>query len=197
MQLESYVYSVLVASDSKKFCEKIASLLSERKFSPVVFEASADGARRRLFEMAFDMVIVNSPKGSCSAAELAADVTSSGGTVVLVFVDGDAYEATAEKLIGRGVFVLKKPVAVETVTIALDLMRSTRERLKNAEKKTVTLQEKMEEIRVVNRAKWILIRTFSMSEQEAHRFIEKKAMDECVSRREVAENIIKTYNRTE
>ena len=51
----------------------------------------------------------------------------------------------------------------------------------------------MEEIRLVNRAKWLLIDAASdMTESEAHRYIEKQAMDRCVTRRSIAENIICT-----
>ena len=56
-----------------------------------------------------------------------------------------------------------------------------------------TVEEKMEEIRLVNRAKWLLIECLSMSEAEAHRYIEKQAMDRCVTRREIARGIIQTY----
>ena len=56
------------------------------------------------------------------------------------------------------------------------------------------IYEKMLEIRTVNRAKWLLIDQFKMTESDAHRYIEKQAMDACISRREVAENIIKTYS---
>ena len=52
----------------------------------------------------------------------------------------------------------------------------------------------MEEIRLVNRAKWLLISELKMDEPDAHRYIEKQAMDRCVTRREVAEEIIKTYS---
>ncbi len=50
------------------------------------------------------------------------------------------------------------------------------------EQKTATLEEKMEEIRLVNRAKWILIDQLKMTENEAHKFIERQAMDRCVTR---------------
>ena len=46
----------------------------------------------------------------------------------------------------------------------------------------------MAEIRLVNRAKWVLIEQLRMTEQEAHRYIEKQAMDRCVTRRAVAES---------
>jgi response regulator NasT len=51
----------------------------------------------------------------------------------------------------------------------------------------------MEEMRLVNRAKLILVQRFKMSEKDAHRFIEKNAMDRCVKRRTIAESIIRTY----
>jgi response regulator NasT len=56
-----------------------------------------------------------------------------------------------------------------------------------------SLQAKMEEMRLVNRAKLILVQRFKMSEKDAHRFIEKNAMDRCVKRRTIAESIIRTY----
>ena len=49
------------------------------------------------------------------------------------------------------------------------------------------------EIRSVNHAKWLLIERTNMSESDAHRYIEKQAMDSCVKKSEIAENIIKTY----
>ena len=55
-------------------------------------------------------------------------------------------------------------------------------------------EEKMEEIRLVNRAKWLLISELKMDEPQAHRYIEKQAMDRCIQRREVAEEIIQTYS---
>ena len=61
------------------------------------------------------------------------------------------------------------------------------------EQKTASVEEKIEEIRIVNRAKWLLIEQLKMTEKEAHRYIEKQAMDRCVTRRTIAENILATY----
>ena len=73
-------------------------------------------------------------------------------------------------------------------------MASTRERIRKFEKKAVSLEDKMQEIRIINRAKWLLISELGMAENDAHRYIEKQAMDRCVSRKEIAEEIIKTYS---
>ena len=74
------------------------------------------------------------------------------------------------------------------------ILLSAREKLRKTEKKTLSIEEKMEEIRIVNRAKWLLISELKMDEQGAHRYIEKQAMDRCVSKRVVAEEVIKTYS---
>ncbi|MBO5065156.1 MAG: ANTAR domain-containing protein [Clostridia bacterium] len=57
-------------------------------------------------------------------------------------------------------------------------MSSARERLRKSEKKALSI----EEIRIVNRAKWLLISELKMDEQGAHRYIEKQAMDRCISK---------------
>ena len=62
------------------------------------------------------------------------------------------------------------------------------------EQKTASIEEKMEEIRLVNRAKWLLIEQLRMTESEAHRYIEKQAMDRCVTKCSIAENIISMYS---
>ena len=48
-------------------------------------------------------------------------------------------------------------------------------------------------MRTVNHAKWLLIQCLSMTEAEAQKYIEKQAMDARISKRQMAENVIKTY----
>jgi response regulator NasT len=55
------------------------------------------------------------------------------------------------------------------------------------------LKYKIEDIRIIDRAKYILISYMNMSEKEAHRFIEKQAMDLRITKRAIAEGILKTY----
>ena len=52
----------------------------------------------------------------------------------------------------------------------------------------------MQEIQLLNRAKWLLIEQRGMTEPEAHRFLEKQAMDRCVSKRTIAEELLETVS---
>lgn len=85
------------------------------------------------------------------------------------------------------------PTSVQVVAQSLDYLRAVIERLKKFNRTVSTVQEKMKEIRIVNRAKWVLIEVLKMTEEDAHRYIEKQAMDRCISKTAVAENIINTY----
>ena len=76
---------------------------------------------------------------------------------------------------------------------SLLLLRATLERLNRAEDEKAELSAKIEELRIISRAKGVLIDQLRMSEAEAHRYIEKQAMDRCISRRAVAEKILSAY----
>ena len=75
----------------------------------------------------------------------------------------------------------------------LRVLCAMRERLRHMKSKQATVEEKIEEIRLTNRAKWLLIECLHMTEPDAHRYIARKAMDQKITKREAAEQIIQTY----
>ena len=193
MNLAKRVYSVLVVSPSAKFNGALSDLLPESDYYPVYKAGDVSAAKRALSERDFDLVIVNSPLPDDTGLRFSIDAASSANTVVLLIAGIELYGDLHDRAAEHGVFMLLKPTSKANITLALDWMASARERLRKTEKKALTIEEKMNEIRLVNRAKWLLISEVKMDEPAAHRYIEKQAMDRCVSKREVAEDIIKTY----
>lgn len=55
-------------------------------------------------------------------------------------------------------------------------------------------RDKLKEIRTVDRAKCLLIQYQQMTEKEAHRLIEKRAMDRRVGKLKIAEEILQVYD---
>ena len=194
MSLKEQVYSVLIVSAAESFNDALSALLPTSKYSPTHFVSNISAAKRVLAERAFDFVIINSPLPDDVGTRYAIDTANSEESVVLLMVRTELQEEIYDKVAEHGVFVLPKPTSKPTMTIALSWLSSAREKLRKTEKKTLSIEEKMEEIRIVNRAKWILIRELKLDEPEAHRYIEKQAMDRCISKRIVAEEIIKTYS---
>lgn len=194
MSLQEQVYSVLIVSAADTFNSSLMPLLPESKFDPVRIEASINSAKRVLADRPYDFVVINSPLPDDAGIRFAMDLSGIKNTVTLLMVRSDIYSVTYNRVAEQGVYVLPKPTSKPIVSQAIDWMIATRERLKQFEKKTMSTEEKMQEIRIVNRAKWILIEQLKMKEPDAHRHIEKQAMDRCVSKREIAEEIIKTYS---
>lgn len=194
MSLKERIYSVLVVSAAENLNTALSSLLPESKYSPVHTVSNISSAKRAFAQKAYDFVIINSPLPDDMGTRFAIDVCNSKGTVPLLIVRSDIHDEIYDKVAEHGVFTLPKPISKPTLITALGWMASARERLRKSEKKTLSIEEKMEEIRIVNRAKWILISEIKMDEAGAHRYIEKQAMDLCISKRAVAESIIKTYS---
>ena len=194
MDLKQRVYSILIVSAGEKFNTSLKELFLDFKYHPIRFESSISAAKRALLEREYDFVAINAPLSDGDGVRFAIDICTGKNSVVLLLVRRELYNAIFDKVSPHGVYTLPKPISKQIVTHALDWMASTRERLRKLEKKTISLEDKMQEIRIVNRAKWILIAELKMTESDAHRYIEKQAMDRCVSKREFAESIIKTYS---
>lgn len=193
MVFRERTYAVLIVSASEKFIASARALLPPTDYYPVETAQNAGEARRALLESAFDIVLIQSPLRDEFGTRLAADICRSSGAGVLLFVRNESFDDVCAKVTEDGVMVLGVPASTQMVAQSLRMLCAARERLRRMEKKQATVEEKIEEIRVVNHAKWLLIERLQMTEGEAHRYIEKQAMDLRLSSREVAENIIKTY----
>ena len=141
----------------------------------------------------YKIVIINAPLPDDFGTSLALDACSDSGAGVLLLVKAEHFPDVNARVGPHGVLTLAKPLSQVILTQSLQLLCGTRQRLRRMEQKTASLEEKMQEIRMVNHAKWLLIEQLKMTEQQAHRYIEKQAMDRCVTKRTVAESILATY----
>ena len=194
MSLREQVYSVLVVSASEKFNQTLPEIFSAPVFSPVQLVSNVSAAKRAIAERDFDIVIVNSPLPDDTGLRFAIDTVSSYQTVVLFLARTEQYTQSFDQLAEHGVFLIRKPASKASFELAAGWLISAREKIRKTETKTLSIEEKMNEIRLVNRAKWLLISELKMTEPDAHRYIEKQAMDRCVPKRQIAEEIIKTYS---
>lgn len=187
------VYKVALVSSSEKFNGAMLPLLPKNRFSPISVYRDAKSAQRVIFKEKPDIVIINTPLPDDFGTSLALDVSETDGVCVLLFTRAENFSELSSVLAPHGVLTLPKPTSPELTEEVVELMCATRERLRRIEIKKSFAEERMEDIRVVNKAKWFLIEQLKMTEQEAHRYIEKQAMDRCVTKRVIAENILSTY----
>ena len=193
MVFQERTYSVLIVTASDSFTEKIMPLLPVTDYWPVTTAHSNSEARRKILETAFDIVLINAPLPDDFGMRLAIDICTGSGAGVLLMVRSDQFDDVYARVVGYGVLTLSRPTSVQMVAQNLRILCATRERMRRMEEKQTAVEEKIEEIRLVNRAKWLLIECLGMTEPEAHRYIEKQSMDRRISKREAAETVIRTY----
>jgi response regulator NasT len=190
MPPEKRCYSVLVISGKKQNTAMLSAMLDSSVYRPVDSALSAGEAKRRLLRSTYDILIIDPPLPDEFGSDFAVDATVNTRAGIMMIVRSDLFETTCRKVEDAGVLTLAKPVSKSDFHTALKLITATSARLLNEEKKTRKLQDKLEETKLVGRAKIILMEKMRITEPEAHRYIEKEAMDSRRTRKEVAESII-------
>ena len=185
--------SVLLVSDQQKLNILAASFLPVYEYWPVDTVSDAGSAKRRLLENPYDIVIINTPLPDQFGTELAIDICSNSGACVMLLVKNDMFDDINAKVIDYGVVTVSKPTSKPVLAQSLRIMCATRQRLKQMESRQKSVEKKIEEIRIINKAKWLLIGYMKMNEETAQHYIEKIAMDTRQPRMTVAENIVKRY----
>lgn len=187
--------SILVVSLSDKIVNALNGLLKGRFYTNINHTVSVGEAKRMTLMHAFDVVVINAPLRDETGIEFATDLSSDNSTGVLLLINNEYYDQVLDKVTQYGVLVVPKPVSKQLLYETVNLITATHFRLKEMEHKNAKLTAKMEEIRIVNHAKWVLIENLGLTEEEAHKIIEKQAMDTCQTKKEVAETVLKTYKK--
>ena len=142
-----------------------------------------------------ELIIVDIPEGDLTRLEFAADISDYGIAIVAV-IDREMYAHYLGQFQGKGIYLLPKPISAPILAIALDWLTATKERLSQiAHQNSTVIERKIDELKLVNRAKWLLITELKMDEPHAHRYIQKQAMDRSMTKRDVAAEIIRTYSK--
>ncbi len=112
--------------------------------------------------------------------------------VLLLLPEGEM--ARVADLTEFGIIPLLAPVNREKCLIILPLLQANWVKLQKIHQENRALTEKIQGIQFVNRAKFLLISHLNMSETQAHKYMEKEAMNRRLSKVQVAKKILKTYD---
>jgi len=185
--------NALLVSSSEKDAVLFTGFLKAASINQVTSLQTCDSARRLIQKQDFDLIIVDSPLLDESGEDFSRQAAAKGVSQVLLMVRSESFDSVSAACEDDGVLTIAKPVDKSLLWSALSLAKSVQNRVKRIQAENTQIKQKIEDIRIIDRAKWILISSMKMSEQEAHRYIEKQAMDLRSSRRFVAEGILKRY----
>ena len=184
----------LIVSANKETSETAEQLLRIEGCGRTAVAASGSEARRLVKNEAEpDIVIINTPlpdEFGQELAEMIAETTSAG---MILICSGDVADDIADRLSDSGVNVLARPVKREVLQRTLRLVLNTRVRMAGVKKESTDILSRIEEMRTINRAKTTLMKYLKFTEPQAHKYIEKQAMNNRQTRLEVAVRILAQY----
>ena len=187
--MEAESHSVLVVSRDSKIISQISAFLV-----PPLFELTTTSdfneARRLATERSFNIIIADSGDGYDT--DFAINLADSYSTILLL-VPNEHFDEISYRVEGYGILTITKPFEPFYLYNMMKIAIAVQYKVQVISSQTTKLKVKMQEIKQVNRAKMLLMQNMNMSEQEAHRYIEKEAMDRGMKKTAISEEIIKTY----
>lgn len=180
---------IISAADSS--VDIICELLKPLGIGQTVIAKSGGEARR--LGGGFELIIINAPLPDEMGIELACDLAGRSHAGMILLVKRDIFSEIAGKAERHGVLTVAKPFSRQLFRQILSLSLATNARITGLEQENRRLQNRIDDMKIINRAKWTLTQYLQMSEDQAHHYIEKQAMDMRLPVREIAESIIKMY----
>ena len=186
------IFRVLLISSSKNFAASIINALAYEPYEISVID-TIQKAKRLVIEKDFDILIINAPVVDDFGIDFAIDEALRDISGVLIFANAKYETEIYYKTYQYGILTLVKPSTYGILLQSLRLLSSSLIKKEMLFEKKTDLKSRLEEIEIINTAKLLLIEHKQISEDEAHKYIEKKAMDFRVNKIKIANEIIDEY----
>jgi response regulator NasT len=189
------VKRILLVSGKGKSKDLLVQLVELESKSQIDTAYTEENATSLLEKNEYHLVIINSPLEGKTGVDLAIYIAEKFASGIIFAVQNKYADAVSLKLEPYGVLVVGKPIVKAFFNQAVKFAEVANHRISSLKEENTHLLLKLEEMKIINRAKCVLIQYLSMSEAQAHKFIEKQAMDMRQSKVRVAKQILKTYEQ--
>ncbi len=150
-------------------------------------------ARALITDNEYDLVIIDSPLTDELGKNFSIEIKQKSISQVIYCEDSENFETTEKELLYKGVLTISKPFNRKHFIAILKTCIANHVIFKKIYNENKILSKQIEEIKLIDRAKCVLISYLRMNEKQAHKYIEKQAMDHRLSKTDIATRILKTY----
>jgi AmiR/NasT family two-component response regulator len=187
--------NILIAGKTEEICDSIAQLLLELDCDNI--STFTSGAIIRGVDISkFDSVIISTPLSDEFGLDLVADISKDAKNGIVVLAKREIADEVQKKIRFTGAFVLPRPFNKALLIQTIKLTEIAHIGMAKLEEENRQLTQQLSDMKIVNRAKSMLMQYLNLTEDQAHRHIQKQAMDLRKTQRAVAEDILKTYQNT-
>ena len=183
---------ILAVAASERIQEALTSLLREKGEYSITPAIGAAAARRLALDEEWDAVVISYPLSDEDGMDLARMITAETDAAVIMIMREELINIFSAMLSENGILTVSKPILRPILFQTLRLAETIKERLKSKDMEIKRLESRLEDARIISKAKCIMIE-HGMQEMDAHRLIEKTAMDRRITLRESAYLLMKKY----
>ncbi len=187
--------ALIVSGSSQGLDVLVKMVVSCSGINNVSTITSGAEARRLVSNTDYSLIVINTSLSDEFGHELSIYLTEHTSSGIILLCKSTIADEISDRVIDYGVCVVPKPVNRTIFYQAIKLVSSTRARLVGYQRENNKLQVKIDEIKLVNRAKCVLMQYLKLTEPQAHRYIEKQAMDTRQTKKEVAKSILLRYDQ--
>ena len=181
---------VVVAEDEAIIRLDLKEMLEEEGFDVVGEAADGDAAVRLAHEQRPHLVIMDIKMPGLDGLQAAERITEQDLAAVLILTAFSQRELVHRAAEAGAMGYVVKPFQKSDLMPAIEIALARYSQLSALKKETASVSEQLAVRKLVDRAKGVLMDRDGMSEADAFRFLQKRAMDERRSLRAVAEEIL-------
>ena len=185
--------TLLFVQDAAAEPAALGAFAAEQPALALVTADGLDEAERKLAQLDPALVVWQCDAPGLPALRQCVRLAEGSEAVFLLLVRPGTYEAVWQFVQAAGICVMSWPAPQEVFRQTLRNLLLLKKSLRAMQEKTDQLQSQLQDMKRIQEAKSLLMNQLGMSEADAHRWIEKAAMDRCVKKREIAETIIRMY----
>ena len=184
----------IIISDSKKESDHFSKILEKCCIDKIDTASKKDLSFTVMSEAEPDLLVLSlSENINDSSLLLLNEIADRTAVCIIILCSTKLYENVCETSEPHGICILKEDAPDDLIFHSARLLLSQRTRLLKAMNRSEALLTEINESKIINRAKCVLIQYLKLTEAQAHKYIEKQAMDTRRSKLEVARSILITY----
>lgn len=181
---------IMIVDDEPITRMDIKEMLEENGYDVVGEGRNSEEAIEKAYKLKPDLIIMDVKMPKVNGIKASSIIKSFSDCAILLLTAYSHHDLIEQAKQADINAYLVKPVRERELLPAVEMTLNQRSRFQELQRKMASLEQKMAERKIIEKAKGILMHQLSCTEDEAYRNLQKKSMDTHIPLAELAQQII-------
>ena len=186
---------VLLADPDPDYRKRLKDLLTQHGYLVAAETEDSQGTLQAAFQTEPDVIIMEAKLPGSKGLEIARIIEEQHLAPVVLITSLNDRDIIEEAKFSAVLGYLIKPVDETSLIPTLEIAIGIFKRLVRVEKENKRLKKELEERKLVEQAKRLLMEKKGLNEPTAHRYLQKLSMDRCCSMAKISQQVITSLSK--